>query len=93
MQLKNLIRLAVVLVLVSMLTIVGAISIAPEPVLATQGNCENGVVVSDPSNNTGLVSDCEALLAARDTLASPGSLDWTDDTPIADWEGINTNCV
>ena len=30
--------------------------------------CSTGAAVPDPANNRGLVSDCEALLAARDTL-------------------------
>ena len=40
------------------------------------------------ATNTGLVSDCEALLEARDTLAGTGSLNWAEDTPITDWDGI-----
>ena len=81
---KSLGRLSVAVVLVSMLILVGAISLAPDPALATQGNCSNAVVVPDPANNPGLVSDCEALLAARDTLADSGSLDWADNTPIVE---------
>ena len=38
--------------------------------------------------NTGLVSDCEALLAAEDILAVSVSLNWAEDTPIAQWDGI-----
>ena len=85
---KSLVRLSVAVVLVSMLILVGAISLAPDPALATQGNCSNAVAVPDPTNNPGLVSDCEALLAARDTLADSGSLDWADNTPIVEWKGI-----
>ena len=44
--------------------------------------------MTDPDNNSGLVSDCEALLAARDTLAGSASLNWTADTPIAQWDGV-----
>ena len=29
------------------------------------------------ATNTGLISDCEALLAARDTLAGTASLNWS----------------
>ena len=49
--------------------------------------CVSGGAVSD-SSNTGLVSDCEALLAAEDALAGAGSLNWSADTPITDWDGI-----
>ena len=34
------------------------------------------------------MSDCEALLDARDTLAGSGSLNWSEDTPITDWDGV-----
>ena len=49
--------------------------------------CVTGGAVSDAAN-TGLVSDCEALLAAEDILAVSVSLNWAEDTPIAQWDGI-----
>ena len=49
--------------------------------------CVAGGAVSD-TVNTGLVSDCEALLSAHDTLARTGSLNWSADTPIARWDGL-----
>ena len=49
--------------------------------------CVTGGAVSD-STNTGLVSDCDALLAVKDTLAGTASLNWSADTPIARWEGL-----
>ena len=55
---------------------------------ANATSCANGVAVPDPSNNPGLVSDCEALLEARDTLAGTGSLNWSSTTPIDQWDGI-----
>ena len=51
-------------------------------------DCSTGRAVPNPANNPGLVSDCEALLAARDTLAGDATLNWSADTPIADWDGI-----
>ena len=57
-----------------------AVARGPSPCL-TRG------AVSD-STNTGLVSDCDALLAVRDTLAGTASLNWSADTSIARWEGI-----
>ncbi|CAI8017792.1 Probable LRR receptor-like serine/threonine-protein kinase At5g37450 [Geodia barretti] len=49
--------------------------------------CVSGGAVPD-ATNTGLISDCEALLAARDTLAGTAALNWSADTPIADWTGV-----
>ena len=46
-----------------------------------------GDAVTDRSN-TGLVSDCEALLAARDTLRGTAALNWSPSTAIARWDGI-----
>ena len=40
------------------------------------------------ATNEGLASDCEALLAARDTLAGTASLNWSADTPITEWNGV-----
>ena len=50
--------------------------------------CVDGGAVADAANNEGLVSDCEALLAARDTLAGSASLNWSASTPIAEWDGV-----
>ena len=52
--------------------------------------CITGGAVAD-STNTGLVSDCEALLVARDNLAGSGatrSLNWASDTPLLQWYGV-----
>ena len=53
--------------------------------------CATSVAVSDESN-TGLVSDCEALLRARSILEGnvgrDDQLDWDLRDPIADWEGV-----
>ena len=52
------------------------------------GSCANGIAVPDPANNSGLVSDCEVLLSARDTLAGTASLNWSANTPIDQWDGV-----
>ena len=54
----------------------------------SQEACSTRGAVSDAANNPGLVSDCAALLAARDTLAGSAALDWSADTPIEEWEGV-----
>ena len=46
-----------------------------------------GDAVSDRLN-TGLVGDCNALLAARDTLRGTAALNWSPSTDIAGWDGI-----
>ena len=50
------------------------------PVTATPETC--GDAVADKSN-TGLLADCNALLAARDTLRGTAALNWAADTSIA----------
>ena len=49
--------------------------------------CVAGGAVTDATND-GLIADCEALLAAEDILAVGVSLNWVEDTPIAQWDGI-----
>ena len=49
--------------------------------------CLTGSAVSDVTN-PGLVSDCEVLLEARDTLAGSAMLNWSADTHIVDWAGV-----
>ena len=52
----------------------------------TFGCATDGAVAA---SNTDLVSDCEALLEARNKLEDGGArLNWWQGTPIADWEGI-----
>ena len=50
--------------------------------------CIVGGAIPDAISNPGLVSDCEALLAAQDTLAGHVTLNWSSRTPIADWDGV-----
>ena len=56
-----------------------------EPPMPT-GPCASGGAV--PTNNPGLVSDCEALLDARDPLTGTATLNWSASTPIASWDGV-----
>ena len=51
-------------------------------------DCVIGVAVPDAANNPGLVSDCTALLTARDVLAGSTILNWSPSVPIAEWEGV-----
>ena len=59
--------------------------------LPTSFGCATRGAVSDASN-TGLVSDCEALLDARDVLVGLGGpLNWSASTPIAQWDGVTVD--
>ena len=49
--------------------------------------CITGGSVAD-ATNVGLVSDCEALLEALDTLAGSATLNWSVGMPIEEWDGI-----
>ena len=51
-------------------------------------DCSTGNAVADAADNPGLVADCEALLKSRDRLAGDASLNWSEDTSIAEWDGV-----
>ena len=53
-----------------------------------QFTCTTGAAVADPATDTDLVSDCETLLAARDTLAGDGTLNWSADLAMSSWAGV-----
>ena len=61
------------------------IAAGSSPLLA----CDDGVAVPDPENNPGLVTDCKALLDARDKLAGNVYLDWDAEAAISSWEGVS----
>ncbi len=50
--------------------------------------CANGVTVPNPTTNTGLVRDCQALLQVRDALAGPGRLSWDGSRALSAWTGV-----
>ena len=55
-----------------------------------EDTCAWGVALPDP-NNQGLLADCEALLAARDTLTAGQKserLNWSAREPIGNWRGV-----
>ena len=49
-----------------------------------------GLAVPDQANNPGLMRDCTALLAAKDTLSGSAALNWSSDTAITGWDGVTT---
>ena len=54
-------------------------------------DCSNAGAVSDAVNNPGLVSDCDALLEARDKLAGSATLNWSAHTPVREWEDVGVS--
>ena len=69
---------------------------APAPVAAQattpEAACSNGIIISDPGNNLGLVGDCVTLLGIKETLAGTVSLNWRATTPMVLWEGVIVSC-
>ena len=57
-------------------------------VTAVSSDCSSGDAVADAADKLGLVADCEALLASRDRLSGDAALNWSEDTPIAEWDGV-----
>ena len=49
-------------------------------------NVENAFPGCTVADNNGLTNDCEALLTSMDALG--GSLNWSEDNPLWDWEGV-----
>ena len=43
----------------------------------------------DQADNPGLMRDCINLLAVKDSLSGAATLNWSLDTPISDWNGVN----
>ena len=55
--------------------------------------CSNGIALLYPERNPGLLSDCAALLAAKDTLEGDGDrrLNWSVNSLIHSWEGVSVD--
>ena len=52
--------------------------------------CSNGVAVAEPAENAGLVADCAALLGLKQELAGDAVLNWSEELPLEEWEGVST---
>ena len=70
----------------------GPWSVTVTGVPTTSFDCVTGGAVADAAN-AGLASDCAVLIALRDTLAGSASLNWSANTPIAQWEGIGDDSL
>ncbi len=58
------------------------------PTIPTSTGPETCAAAVTDKSNAGLLADCNALLAARDTLRGTAALNWAADTSIARWDGI-----
>jgi hypothetical protein len=65
-------------------TIAVTITVTAAPL--SYGCATNGAVAD--ATNTGLVSDCEALMASRNALEGNARLNWSSARPISQWEGV-----
>ena len=82
--------LLAIAVVSSVLLLAESVSVSPASADVNDApTCSTGGAVPDAANNPGLVSDCESLLAGRDTLAGKATLDWSAERPIAQWEGVS----
>ena len=54
----------------------------------TIADCYNGAAVPRADERPRLVRDCSVLLTARDALRGTGSLNWSPDLSIDEWQGI-----
>ena len=52
-------------------------------------DCSSGNAVTDAADQPDLVADCEALLESRNQLAGSATLNWSEDIPIAEWDGVS----
>ena len=50
--------------------------------------CSNGLAVPNPLQNQGLVEDCRALLAFRNSRNPGSNLNWSAASPITRWKGV-----
>ena len=68
----------------------GSASAIPQSTEVTE-SCSNGTVVPSPDSNEGLVSDCKALMAGKDTLRGTATLNWDYDLAITSWHGVTVS--
>ena len=52
-----------------------------------------GLAVPNQTDNPGLMRECQALLAAKDTLRGTATLNWSVDTAITGWDGVTVGGI
>ena len=50
--------------------------------------CARGAATRSFAEGDGLIDDCALLLRSRDTLAGTAALNWSEGTPLEDWDGV-----
>ena len=75
-----------------MLLVLLALGVNTAPAQVDQG-CSTGQAISDPTNNPGLVADCETLLGLKDTLRGTAPLNWSANLVMSGWDGITITTV
>lgn len=58
---------------------------------SNQAACTAGVVVRVPTDNPGLVRDCEVLMSLEGALFGGTTVNWGPGIPIADWVGVTVS--
>ncbi len=58
---------------------------------ASQAACAAGFAVDAPTENPGLVRDCEVLLQLRDAMFGGTLVNWGSGTPITQWVGVTVD--
>ena len=75
-----------------MLLVLLALGVNTAPAQVDQG-CSTGQAIGDPTNNPGLVADCEALLGLKDELRGTATLNWSANLVMSGWDGIDIMTV
>ena len=70
-------------------TAVGAYNHPDGPPVQPPPPC--GLSVPNRADNTGLMADCQTLLALKDALRGTATLNWSVDTVITSWDGVTTD--
>ena len=68
--------------------VVGDFHLEVHVISTANGSCRNGIVVKDAAYNFHLVRDCSVLLSAKYVLSAEEPLNWSEDVPIEEWEGV-----
>ena len=70
-------------------TAIGAYSHPDGPPAQPSPPC--GLAMTNQIDNPGLMRDCQALLAAKESLRGTATLNWSVDTAITGWDGVTVS--
>ena len=59
--------------------------------IAASPACGAGLAAPSASSDPGLVTDCQALLEARETLEGTRQVNWSTRRPLAQWQGVTVS--